>query len=82
MQQVSSNLLVGDSVRFVHHTNRAHAVTEETVVVGEVAGLNPDIATVDVMVVLGGRPTYLTKRPWELEKVARDDLPLSRSRSG
>ena len=81
MQHVSSNLLVGDSVRFVHATHRAPASTE-TVVVGEVAGINPGIATVDVMVVLGGRPTYLTKRPWELEKVEADEAPISRSRSG
>ena len=81
MQQVSSKLLVGDSVRFVHPTNRTPASTG-TVAVGEVAGINPGIATVDVMVVLGGRPTYLTKRPWELEKVMADEVPISRSRSG
>ncbi len=81
MQQTSSHFSVGQSVRFVHCANRTHAPME-TVLVGEVAGINPGIATVDVSVVLGGRPTYVSKRPWELEKVETDALPISRSQSG
>lgn len=79
MQQDSSNFSVGDSVRFVHHASPAGAPSK---VVGEVAGINDGIATVDVLVVLGGRPAFVTKRPWELEKVRVDAAPLNRSRSG
>ena len=69
MQQDSSHFSVGDRVRFVHCAKREPL---ETVVVGEVAGINPEVATVDVMAVLDGRPTFVTKRPWDLEKILGD----------
>jgi len=70
MQQESSHFSVGDRVRFVHGTKRESA---DTVVTGEVAGINHGVATVDVLAVLDGRPTFLTKRPWDLQKVLTDD---------
>ena len=70
MQQESSHFSVGDRVRFVHGTKHEPA---DNVVIGEVAGINPGVATIDVMAVLDGRPTFVTKRPWDLEKVLTDD---------
>ena len=79
MQPAGIQLSIGDSVRFANPTQRAGEPAE---LVGEVAGINPGIATVDVMVNLGGRFAFLTKRPWELEKIGSDALPVSRSQSG
>ena len=70
MQQESSNFSVGDRVRFVHGAK--HEPTD-SMVIGEVAGINPGVATIDVMAVLDGRPIFVTKRPWDLQKVLTDD---------
>jgi hypothetical protein len=69
MQQESSHFSVGDRVRFVHGTKHEPA---DSMVIGEVAGINQGVATVDVVAVLDGRPTFVTKRPWDLQKVLTD----------
>lgn len=69
MQSGTGDFCVGDRVWFVHHTPDHADETDNTPLQGEVVGINHGVATVDVKVVVRGHSSYLTKRPWDLEKV-------------
>jgi hypothetical protein len=71
----TNDFSVGDRVRFVRGSAGPAAALEKPGTEGEIVGINPAVATVDVKVVVRGRPSYLTKRPWDLERVPARRLP-------
>jgi hypothetical protein len=68
MTSGTGDFSVGDRV-FVHHAPDHADAPDHAPIQGEVVSINDGVATIDVKVVVRGRPSYLTKRPWDLEKV-------------
>ncbi|GEM_PF-5370816 len=71
----TADFALGDRVRFAGRPDEPDAASTQRALEGEVVGINREVSTVDVTVVIGGRPSLVTKRPWDLEPIRRDSQP-------